>query len=178
MSFFLRKHKTEKILLSTPETIYILQKSPTKEKDFITWTQELSKFDLEVKFIKPSNLYGIFNLMALNPIRNIFKVSSLVLTLKKDSKYNLFKQYSEFLSKNSDLFLIKNKKIKIVFIISKGQFFHAKSLDVIKNYDESLNIKKVVNILNKPLLKSLKVLNLPFYKLLLVLKNYKNEKEK
>ena len=170
MSSFLRKHKNKKSIFSIPSFFFILHILPSKENDFIKWSQILLNYGIEVKFLKPSTLNGVFNLISSFKIKNIFQISSVVITLNPKLNGCLFTQYSNFLKNELELELIKNQKVKIIAAVNKGRFFHAKSLNLITNLTEKDCLKTTFKGLYIPLYQKISILNVPFCQLLFILK--------
>jgi hypothetical protein len=170
MSNFLRKFKNNKVIMTLPESFLVLQVTPCKEIDFVKWSEILINYGIEVKYIKPSNLHGIFTSVFLLKIKNIFQVSSIFIKIKTGLDLCLFKQYALFLEKELNLSLVKEKKVKVIVAVSKGKFYHFQNLKKILNTEKTTTVQNLILTSYKPIFTSLSIFNLPLLKLLLVLK--------
>jgi hypothetical protein len=165
MANFLRKFKNNQIIMLLPKSFFILQIAPSKEADFVKWSQALKKYGVDAKFIKPSNVLGIFANIYNRNVPNIFQVSSVLVYVPEDTNLCLFTQYALFLEKEATLTLIKSQKVKILVGINEGKFYHAETLKTIKNPQKQVTVKNLIVTSYKPLLTTINICNLPLYKL-------------
>lgn len=164
--------------MQLPKSFFILQISPCKEADFVKWSQVLKKYGVDAKFIKPTNLLGIFTNIYNRNLPNLFQVSAVLVYVPDNKGLCLFTQYALFLEKEVTLTLIQTKKVKILVGMNEGKFYHAETLKTIKNPQKDLTVKNIIVSWYKPLLTTLKICNLPIYKLVWFLSGVLQQQQK
>ncbi len=155
--------------MKLPNSFFILNISPCKEADFVKWKQTLKKYDLDVKFIKPTSLLGIYTKIYNYNLPNLFQVSCVLVYAQPDTLTSLFISYRQFLEREVTLTLNQTNKVKILVTMNEGKFYHAGCFTTIKNQQRERVVKSVILTWYKPLLIILKTCNLPFYKLVWLL---------
>ncbi len=165
----LRKHKLEKLLFSKPKTYFILQLLPVKEHYFVEWVDMLSKYNIQVKFLKTKQSGGLLRTSSSKIqeicLKKVFNGSTLYLQPFKSFEGSFFKQFLQFTKDNQNLLINSKKKYIITHVYDSGNFYHV---------NEILNIEKetqfevptaFVQELHIPIQKTIQQLTLSYFQI-------------